>query len=480
MKNLYRLTSLLALFMVSLFLSAQEKQLVIFSTNDMHARIHNFGKIAAYIENFKKQNPNVLVMSGGDLFSGNPVVDQYQDKGYPIVDLMNRTGYQFSAFGNHEFDYGQAKLQERRKQANFQFLCCNMQVDPSCDLVQPEPYTFVKINGIKIGIVGVIEASLRADGRRLPACHPDRVKGITFSDPVEAIQQYRNLRKKCNLFIALSHAGIEGDLAIADKMPELDAIVGGHSHTRIDSLLLRNGVMVAQANCHTEGLGKLTFTFKGKKLIKKEYEYIDVRKLKAENAEIAQAAQEFVDKSPLKSVLAEAVEQLDGKEELGGLMCDALVDVYGVDFAVQNSGGVRIGQLKKGPITMNDVYTLDPFGNTVFIYDMSYQQLHDLLKNSHRKASKRADLMCSGLKYTIHTKDGVATHVDITDEAGNPVNQNRRFKVAMNSYISSSYNFDKSSLLEETPNSASDALIEYLKKKQTVKKDMHRTAVVED
>lgn len=480
MKYLYRLAGILSLFLFSLSLVAQEKQLVIFSTNDMHARIHNFGKIAAYIENFKKQNPNVLVLSGGDLFSGNPVVDQYQDKGYPIVDLMNRVGYNYNVFGNHEFDYGQQKLQERIDQAHFKFLCANMQVDPNGPLEQPKPYDIFKINGIKIGIVAVTDATVHSNGVRYPACHPDRVKGMTFTDPVEEILNYKKLRKKCNLFIGLSHAGFERDLAIADQMPELDAIVGGHSHTRIDSLLLRNGVMITQAGGNTDGLGKLTFTFKGKKLIKKEYEYINVNKLKAELTELTQAAQDFKDKSPLKTVLAEAIEQLDGKEELGGLMCDALVDVYGADFAFQNSGGVRLGQLKKGPITMNDVYSLDPFGNTVVIYDMSYDQVAELLKNSHRKASKRADLMCSGLKYTIHTRDDVATHVDLMDEQGNPYDKNRRFKVAMNSYISSGYKFDRSGLIEETANSASDALIEYLKKHKTIKKDIHRTSVVED
>lgn len=480
MKFLKRITCLLVLLSYSFILMAQGKQVVIFSTNDMHARIHNFAKIAAYIENYKKQNPNVLVLSGGDLYSGNPVVDQYPEKGYPMIDLMNRTGYQFSVFGNHEFDYGQATTQRRIDQANFKFLCSNLKVDETCDLKQPDAYAFIKVGGIKIGIVGILEATVHGNGVRYPACHPARVQGITFTDPVEEIQNYRNLRKKCNLFIALSHAGYESDLVIADKMPELDAIVGGHSHTKIDSTLFRNGVLVTQASSYTEGLGKLTFTFKGKKLIKKEYEYINVKNLTEEDATIAQAAQEFIDKSPLKTVLAEAAEQLDGKEELGGLMCDALVSEYGVDFAVQNSGGIRISQLKKGPITMEDVYTLDPFGNTVTIYNMSYTQLATLLKNSYRKYSQRADLMCSGLKYKIYTKDGEATRVEITDEQGNPVDQNRTFKVAMNNYISSSYSFDQSGLVEETANSASDALIAYLKKVKSVKKDIHRTEIVRE
>ena len=110
-------------------LSAKETQIIIFSTNDMHGSIDNFAKIASYIQKERAKNPNILILSGGDMFSGNPVVDQYPEKGFPMIDLMNRIGYQYEIFGNHEFDYGQEVLNRRMEQANFQFLCANMIVD---------------------------------------------------------------------------------------------------------------------------------------------------------------------------------------------------------------------------------------------------------------------------------------------------------------------------------------------------------------
>ena len=106
----------------------QDKQIIILSTNDMHAHIDDYAKVAAYVEQERQKNPNVLVLSAGDLFSGNPIVD-YCPKygnGFPIIDLMNRIGYRFTAFGNHEFDYGQHILCDRMAQAEFPFLCANM------------------------------------------------------------------------------------------------------------------------------------------------------------------------------------------------------------------------------------------------------------------------------------------------------------------------------------------------------------------
>ena len=92
-------------------------EIIIFHVNDIHAKIDNFAKLA-YIVNYEKENhKNVLLVSAGDLFSGNALVDKYKDKGYPIIDLMNKAGFNLSEFGNHEFDYGQQILNKRIKQA---------------------------------------------------------------------------------------------------------------------------------------------------------------------------------------------------------------------------------------------------------------------------------------------------------------------------------------------------------------------------
>lgn len=137
-------------------LSAKETQIIIFSTNDMHGSIDNFAKIASYIQKERAKNPNILILSGGDMFSGNPVVDQYPEKGFPMIDLMNRIGYQYEIFGNHEFDYGQEVLNRRMEQANFQFLCANMIVDEeTAGIKQPQPYAFLQIGDTKICILGL-------------------------------------------------------------------------------------------------------------------------------------------------------------------------------------------------------------------------------------------------------------------------------------------------------------------------------------
>ena len=53
-----------------------------------------------------RQETNVLLVAAGDIFSGSPIVDQYDPRGYPIIDVMNKTGFDMAVIGNHEFDYG--------------------------------------------------------------------------------------------------------------------------------------------------------------------------------------------------------------------------------------------------------------------------------------------------------------------------------------------------------------------------------------
>ena len=189
---------------------------------------------------------------------------------------------------------------------------------------------------------------------------------------------------------------------------------------------------------------------------------------KEEDPEVKQMVQRYHDESPLSQVLAKATAQFDGKNPLGALMTDAIVNIHQVDFAFQNSGGVRIGMLPKGDITLADVFKLDPFGNTIVVYEMTPEEIRTLLKNSHRKYNKRVDLLPAGLKYTIHTKDGTATQVTLTDMEGKPLNESKRYKVGMNSYISSSYKFTKIQPGKELNAKASDALIEYLKRQKEV------------
>ena len=458
------------LLLSSCTFSPQETTLVIYSTNDMHAQIDNYAKVAAFLDSERTKHPNTLILSGGDMFSGNPVVDQHPEKGQPIIELMNRIGYQYAALGNHEFDYGQEALQRRMLDADFELLCANMDVtSQKVPFEQPKPYTILQMNGIKIGILGLTEATKSRTGELLPSAHPDRLKGLRFYKPVKSALKYKSLRKECDLLLALTHIGHNYDIELANAMPELDVIIGGHSHTRIDTTLYINGVLVTQAEAYLNHIGKTTITLVNKQVKEKKFELINVGKLKEEAPDVKQQIQKYYNDSPLTQILAEASQTFRGKTPLGHLMSDAFKDIHSFDIAFQNWGGIRIKELPKGSISMNDVFRLDPFGNNLVVYEMTPAEIRELLKNSYQPYSKQVDLVPSGLKYKIHAHDGKVTRITLTDPYGKPLDENRRYKVGMNNYISSSYRFKCSSQGTELPSTTSDALIEYLKQQKTIR-----------
>ena len=103
-----------------------ERQAVIFAVNDMHAAIDNFPKLAYIVDSLKAIYPDMLLVAAGDNQTGNPVNDQYPEKGFPMIDLMNATGFDLSAVGNHEFDTGPEGLSNLTAKAKFSFICANV------------------------------------------------------------------------------------------------------------------------------------------------------------------------------------------------------------------------------------------------------------------------------------------------------------------------------------------------------------------
>lgn len=460
---------ILCLWLSACSLSPTETTIVIYSTNDMHAQIDNYAKVAAFLEDERTKYPNMLVLSGGDMFSGNPLVDQYPEKGYPIIKLMNQIGYQYAAFGNHEFDYGQTSLQKCRDHATFEMLCANMKVDPQVALIkQPKPYALFEIDNIQIAILGLVEANRSRTGKLHPSAHPDRLKGLQFQPPVKSALKYKHLRDQCDLFIALTHIGYHTDTELANAMPELDLIVGGHSHTRIDSSLYINEVLITQAEAYLNYIGKTTIIFADKQIKEKKFELINVSTLKEQRTDFKKQIQRYYEESPLHQVLTQSTHPFRGKHPLGNLMADAFREIHDFDIAFQNWGGIRIKEQPEGDFTMNDVFRLDPFDNNLVVYEMTTDEICDLLKNSYQPYSKQIDLVPSGLNYKIHTRNGKVTRITLTDRQGKPLKKGRRYKVGMNNYISSSYRFKHSQPGKELSSTTSEALITYLKQKVSI------------
>jgi 2',3'-cyclic-nucleotide 2'-phosphodiesterase (5'-nucleotidase family) len=450
-------------------------RIIILSTNDMHARIDNFSKLAYLADSLRHQFKDVFLVSAGDNFTGNPVVDQYPDKGFPMIDLMNRMGYNVSAIGNHEFDLGQETLGKRMDQATFPFISCNIDASGTT-FKQPEPYIILKTTeGLKIAVLGIIQ--LGENG--LPDSHPDKLKGIHFEEGIAKALTYKNLKQQSNVFIALTHLGLEKDTLLARQMEEPDLIIGGHSHTVMDKPMIVNGVMITQAGSGLKFVGKITLLIVSGKLVGRSYELINLNNFKGKDKVIQGLIDKYNNNPALNEIIAAAAQTISGEDALGSMMTDAITDRLGMDFAFQNNGGIRISELNAGDILLKDIYKLDPFGNVVIKFKMTATEIKSLISSAYNR-EKTSDLQVSGLSYTLYIDSAkVLRDVVMTDSYGKALDPLKEYTVGVNSYIASSYRFDHRDPGVSLYTTTAQTLIDFLKAKKSVNySDVKRVYVV--
>ncbi len=208
--------------------SKKEKEIVILHVNDMHGKIDKIPYAATLINEIKQQHPDALLFSAGDIFSGNPIVDKYPEKGYPMIDLMNGLPFSLSTLGNHEFDFGGDVLAKRLNELNHTVIAANITQAPSY-FPKLKPYKIITIQGIKIAVIGIVQVSENG----LPDTHPERIKEFSFEQGITTALKILPKLKKYPIRIVLSHMGYEQDSILATKNHTITAIVGGHSHKKI-------------------------------------------------------------------------------------------------------------------------------------------------------------------------------------------------------------------------------------------------------
>ena len=432
-------------------------EILILHTNDMHSRIDNFGKLAYLADSLRKIHKYVFLLAAGDNFTGNPIVDMFPDKGFPMIELMNKLHFDATAIGNHEFDMGQELQNKRRKQATFPFISCN--IDASGAVVaQPEPYILLKAGKIKIPVLGIIQ--LGENG--LPDSHPSRLEGLKFTDGIQKAKEFLWLKDKYGMLVCLSHLGVETDEILAKTYPQFDLIIGGHSHTTMTKPMMVNNVMIVQAGSGLKQVGLTTLHVAKGKITDRNYELIPLANIAKTDPEIQALIDKYNSNEEMKRVVGFAETAFNTQEELGCMMTDAITARMKIDFAFQNGGGIRISNLPPGDILLRDFFRLDPFGNQVVTFTMTVEEIKSLICNAYNR-EKEIDLVPSGMTYTVTVNsDGLCSDVVMKDKTGNLLDANKSYTVGLNSYISASYKFNHTDPGTTNYNTSAQTLLDYL------------------
>lgn len=417
------------LVFVALTVSAERKELHILSANDMHAAIENFPRLGYVADSLRALYPDLLILSGGDNRSGDPINDMFEIPAYPMVALMNQVGFHATVVGNHEFDSNQYGLARLIDLSTFPTLCANMEPDAKFNM-HVKPYQIFDCGGISVGVLGI--TALGSMGT--PESHPARMTDIRFMDPLETIQKYAFLREKCDVVLLLSHLGYADDVKFSAELPWVDIIVGGHSHTQLNGGEIHNGILITQNMKSLLNATHSTLVLEDGRVVEKKAEAIAIAGQPGENKTVAELVRYFSENPAFKRALAIAETPMN-KEELGCMVCDAYIEETGADLSYQNAGGVRIEEHEAGDMTVGDVMKMDPFQNNAVEVFCTGKELAEMLISCYDNDKQRFPYV-SGFtcEITINPADGKITKLVLLDKDGKKLNLKKTYRVVSNSY----------------------------------------------
>ena len=440
----------------------KKQEIHILAVNDMHAQIEVFPQLGALADSLRTVDPSLLIFSAGDNRTGNPINDKYILPSYPMVALMNQVGFNGSALGNHEFD--SHSLKRLIGLSNFRYICANAFPEDSTG-IRLVPYQVFDVEGLKVGVIGCIQLSPQG----IPSTHPDNLKGINFLPAIEVLPEYEWLSKECDVTILLSHLGYQEDIEMAKTFPWFDLIIGGHTHTQLKGDEVVNNILITQNKNKLNRVTYITLTVEDGKVTDKEAEYLDVKSHPKKIRLLEEMIRFYNDNPTLRRVLAIADTPFESKEELGCMMCDALMEETHAEIAVENPGGVRIDTHPAGDITVSDVYEIDPFDNYAVVLNLTGDELlHMMLSYCHNSVNSFP--FVGGMKCEItldKTNKKKIKSVKLLTPDGKKMDMKRKYRVATNSYVPATSEIPEGST--HTLNiQTTDLLMRFLEQKQTV------------
>ncbi len=491
-KTRYRIFfGLVCLLLLSCYSLAQQLSLTILHTNDTHGHLlpfsypsiaprgstiaairyrKNIGGIARRATlvkrlraNLEKKGTSVWLVDAGDFLDGTPFSTEY--RGEADIAAMNAAGYTFGTLGNHELNISLANLKDLIGMSQFPLICSNL-----TENITGQPLARISeirnVGPVRVGIFGL----LTREASRYPAAKDN----LTIADEIQTASRMAGaLRRQADIVLLLSHAGEKMDEKIAAAVPDINLIIGGHSHTRLPLGELisppaeqkaneRPGTIIVQAYQWGGELGRLDLTFTqdtqgGWRIERYRARLIPITSNIPEDAAVASVVARYW--KPIAAKYGEMIGRASADFAESGddlaqynFVADTVREAYGTEIALENTGGLR-APLIKGNITLGDLVDLDPFDNTVVTFKITGRQLKEILLKYLPAVS--------GLRYRV--QNGQLLAVSVGSRA---LVDDRLYTGTTNSYFAGVAL--KGIETVDTGKIRRDVIIEQIRKKRTV------------
>jgi 2',3'-cyclic-nucleotide 2'-phosphodiesterase (5'-nucleotidase family) len=333
-------------------------------------------------------DPRFIVLSGGDNWTGPAVSTWF--KGESMVAVMNAMGYDASAVGNHEFDFGLDVLKERATQADFPYLAANLR-NKSDGQVPTElgvdPYVILDAGGVKVGVIGLANVGTP------DVTNPANVSGFDFAPYVETLREVVPQARAdgADIILVASHLCNEELRYLAPKVEELGITLfgGGHCHQTLksqagDAVLLASGSYLENVAWAT-----ISYDPDAQKARVTDYGVLPNTggQADADVAAIAKKWQQEADAALGEPIgyLAETIPQRS--KTMQALITETwLLGYPNADIAITNLGGMR-DDLRAGPVSIGDILSVMPFDNVLVDVKLTGAQLREVIAGQEGRAA---------------------------------------------------------------------------------------------
>ncbi|KAH8279204.1 hypothetical protein KR026_003793 [Drosophila bipectinata] len=537
-------------------------EFIILHNNDMHARFEQtnvnsgtcseedantnqcyggFARVAYEVRKYRKEAQEggtpVFYLNAGDTYTGTAWFTIFKDK--IASAFLNMLSPDAISLGNHEFDENVAGLVPFLNNVSFPVLACNLNLTKEPELLAAKQLvnsTVLETNGVKIGVIGYLTPDTKTLAER---------NNVEYNEEIVSINAEAEKLKAqgINIIIALGHSGYLKDQEIAKNCPEVDIVIGGHSHTFLDAsqpvadptdtnpeavrgpypttVVQDSGkkVPVVQAYAYTKYLGKIHVQFDAAgNLIEFDGAPILLNASVAQDQELLNLLEEYrpgVEELE-KTVYGYTKVFLEGGNicrmrecNLGNLITDAMIfsrvlenkgGEYWTDAAIalMQGGGIRasIEKGSNGTITGSSLLTVLPFDNDLFVTQILGSTLLAALEHSAvvwEQDSNGGFLQMSGLKTVYNFNNAVGKRVvsaqalcaDCAVPAYKNVNETALYKIIIPSFLlegGDGFNFTEASdaFTERLLRNDLNSTMEYLKQRHYVYPEIEERIVIRE
>lgn len=425
---------------------AQPQYVTILHFNDFHGQLlplevdgkslGGMARIATMVEGTRGWNDahstTTLLLEAGDILQGTPLSTVFH--GEPDFICLNMIGVDAMTLGNHEFDFGQDNLAMRVKQAHFPLISANVRKAATGEPLT-QPYATFDIAGVPALVFGLTSKDTPIES------NVKNMVGLAFLDPIEVAREIvSEKRADYPIIIALTHIGLDEDLKLAEAVPGIDLIVGAHSHDAVKEPIRLGDTLICQAGSKGIYLGQFDAFFENGDIARYRGFLREVNDAVPADPEVDRVISRYADtlNERIKRVIATAKSPLNGVRDelrsgetnLGNLLADILRTYAAADVAIINGGGIR-ASINEGPITVEEVMMVLPFGNQLATVELTGAELLEALK--HDAGLPRPDggfLQVSGLSMAIR-----GAEVSDVQVHGEPLAPEKTYKVAMPEFL---------------------------------------------